>query len=59
MSFLGTDGVTQAEVSTLLELVRLGRLRPVVGGCLPLAQAAEAHRMMESHESCGRLLLTM
>lgn len=59
MSFLGTDGVTLAEVETLLELVRLGRLKPVVGGSLPLAEAARAHRMMESREACGRLVLTM
>jgi len=59
MAFLGTDGVTRAEVRTLLELVRLGRLKPVVGGSLPLARAAEAHRAMESREACGRLVLTM
>lgn len=52
-------GVTRAEVQTLLELVRLGRLRPVLGGSLPLADAARAHRMMESREACGRLVLTM
>ena len=59
MAFLGTDGVTRAEVRTLLELVRLGRLKPVVGGSLPLADAAKAHRLMESREACGRLVLTM
>ncbi|MCW5633467.1 MAG: alcohol dehydrogenase catalytic domain-containing protein [Rubrivivax sp.] len=59
MAFLGTDGVMRAEVQTLLELVRLGRLKPVVGGSLPLAQAAQAHRAMESREACGRLVLTM
>ena len=59
MAFLGTDGVTRAEVQTLLELVRLGRLRPVVGGTLALADAAQAHRMMESREARGRLVLTM
>ena len=59
MSFLGTDGVTRAEVQTLLELVRLGRLRPVVGGSLPLAEAPAAHRMMESRAALGRLVLTI
>ncbi|WP_418321399.1 alcohol dehydrogenase catalytic domain-containing protein [Piscinibacter sakaiensis] len=59
MFFLGTDGVTRAEVHDLLELVRVGRLRPVVGGTLPLAEAARAHGLMESREACGRLVLTM
>ncbi|HRH86988.1 MAG TPA: zinc-binding dehydrogenase [Rubrivivax sp.] len=59
MAFVGTDGVTRAEVQTLLEPVRLGRMKPVVGGRLPLAEAAQAHRAMESRESCGRLVLTI
>jgi acryloyl-coenzyme A reductase len=59
MFFLGTDGVTRAEVEKLLELVRMGRLKPVVGGTLPLAEAARAHALMEARHSCGRLVLTM
>ena len=59
MFFLGTDGVTRAEMESLLELVRLGRLRPVVGDTLPLAEAARAHVLMESREVCARLGLTM
>jgi putative PIG3 family NAD(P)H quinone oxidoreductase len=36
-----------------------GSVRPVIGHTLPLAEAAEAHRLMESGESTGKLLLVV
>lgn len=39
-------------------LVEAGRVRPVVHACLPLAAAAEAHRLMEQGQHVGKLLLT-
>jgi putative PIG3 family NAD(P)H quinone oxidoreductase len=38
-------------------LVAEGTIRPVIGRTLPLAEAAEAHRLMESGESTGKILL--
>jgi len=38
-------------------LIREGKLRLVIGESFPLAQAAEAHRHMESRQSVGKLLL--
>lgn len=38
-------------------LVSDGSVRPVVGTTLPLAEAAEAHRLMESGSSSGKILL--
>jgi NADPH2:quinone reductase len=43
-----------------LELLRLwgeGRLRPVVGATFPLADAAGAHRLVESRGSTGKVVL--
>jgi putative PIG3 family NAD(P)H quinone oxidoreductase len=40
-------------------LVADGTIRPVVGHTLPLAEAAEGHRLMESGESTGKILLVV
>jgi putative PIG3 family NAD(P)H quinone oxidoreductase len=38
-------------------LVTEGTIRPIIGRTLPLAEAAEAHRLMESGESTGKIVL--
>ena len=40
-------------------LVEQGEIRPVIDAHLPLAQAAEAHRRMESGELDGKIVLTV
>lgn len=44
----------QAQVWPLIES---GRIRPVVGTVLPLSEAAQAHRLMESAGHCGKIVL--
>ena len=39
--------------------VEKGQLKPVVHATFPLAEAAEAHRMMEAGEHVGKIVLTM
>ena len=39
--------------------VEQGRLKPVIDSTFPLAQAADAHRRMESGEHIGKIVLTM
>jgi len=51
-------GLTQA-MEELLSLVRAGRLRPVVGGTYPLAEAARAHQDLLSRTTTGKLVLTL
>jgi len=56
-----TNTVAEAErnaaVAEIFGAARAGRLRPVLQAVLPLAQAAEAHRMMDAGEVFGRLAL--
>lgn len=46
----------KAKVWPLLEA---GRLKPVIHTTLPLAEAAEAHRLMESNRHIGKIILTV
>ncbi|MBR9971556.1 NAD(P)H-quinone oxidoreductase [Magnetospirillum sulfuroxidans] len=40
-------------------LVAAGRIRPLIHAVFPLAQAAEAHRLMESNVHVGKIVLTV
>ncbi len=40
-------------------LIESGRVRPVVHAVLPLAEAAQAHRLMEAGQHVGKLVLEM
>jgi NADPH:quinone reductase len=40
-------------------LLESGRVKPVVYATVPLAKAAEAHRLMESSEHVGKIVLTV
>lgn len=44
---------------TVWPLVAEGRLKPVIDTCVPLAEAAEAHRRMEAGEHVGKIVLTV
>ena len=45
----------RAEVWPLLEQ---GRIKPIVYRTFPLEKAADAHRLMESSEHIGKIVLT-
>ena len=40
-------------------LIEAGRIKPVVHATFPLAQAAQAHRLMESSAHIGKIMLTL
>jgi NADPH2:quinone reductase len=48
---------TRQSASRCFALMREGRLKLHIGKTFPLAQAAEAHRLLESRQSTGKLIL--
>ena len=48
---------SMAELEFGLDLVKQGKVRPVLHKTLPLKQVREAHRMIASHEVMGKLAL--
>jgi NADPH:quinone reductase len=49
--------VVREAIGELVPLWREGAIRPVVGAEFPLEQAADAHRLIESRESTGKVVL--
>ena len=46
-------------MTAIADLATDGKLRPVIAGVFPLAQAAEAHKLGETRHVAGKLVLTM
>ncbi|MCS5713429.1 NAD(P)H-quinone oxidoreductase [Herbiconiux sp. CPCC 205716] len=51
--------IIRSVLETVWPLVADGRVRPVIGARFPLAEAAEAHRLMESSAHIGKILLVV
>ena len=49
--------VVREAAHDLLRLWSAGKMRPIVGSTFPLAEAAEAHRLVESRRSSGKVVL--
>ena len=48
-----------AELHEIMRHVEAGRLCPVIDRVLPMDQIAEAHRVLESREAFGKVVLTL
>lgn len=53
----GTRYATRAEIARTMELVRLGRVEPVVGAALPLEELGKALDLARGEEVFGRIVL--
>ena len=57
LEFIGSFATTPEELAEAFRLVDAGKIEPVLAGTLPLAEAAEAHRLLFDRCVTGRLAL--
>ncbi|HEY8208278.1 MAG TPA: zinc-binding dehydrogenase, partial [Myxococcaceae bacterium] len=57
LSLLGSTMGSKADLFQVLRLVEEGKLRPVLDRTLPLAQAADAHRLLAGRAQFGNVVL--
>ena len=57
LQVLGATGGSRSILFRIVELVREGKLRPVLDRVLPLRDAREAHRLLEGRQQFGKLVL--
>lgn len=57
LRIIGSTGSTRKYAQRSLEEAAAGRIRAVVGRVIPLRQAAEAHRLVESNAIIGKIIL--
>jgi NADPH:quinone reductase-like Zn-dependent oxidoreductase len=58
ISLLGSTMGSKGDLFRVLELVEAGKLEPVLDRVLPLAEAAQAHRLLEQRAQFGNVVLT-
>lgn len=59
ITLCGTENASLGDLQHILELIRLGRIKPVISHVLPLAEAARGHRLMADRQHFGRIVLTV
>jgi NADPH:quinone reductase-like Zn-dependent oxidoreductase len=57
VEILGSTMGSKGDLFTVLDHIAANRLRPVIHKILPLARAAEGHRILEAREGFGRVVL--
>lgn len=57
LTMLGTSGTTHKEVKAAFDLVKDGKLTPIIDKTFPLKDAALAHKYMEERRNFGKIVL--
>jgi NADPH:quinone reductase-like Zn-dependent oxidoreductase len=57
LEILGATAGSKSWIFRILQLVQAGKLRPVLDRVFPLADAREAHRVLEQRQQFGKLVL--
>lgn len=57
LQVLGSNGYSKENIATALEYVAQGQCKPVISHVLPLSEAREAERLLESRDFIGKIVL--
>ncbi|MEM0440241.1 MAG: zinc-binding dehydrogenase [Candidatus Caldarchaeum sp.] len=57
LSFIGSYGWNKQDIPHVLQLFHKGLIRPIIHTTYPLSEAAEAHRLMQSDNFFGKIIL--
>jgi NADPH:quinone reductase-like Zn-dependent oxidoreductase len=57
LRLVGSKNASTTELRTVMGMVAEGRLKPVIHAAFPLAEAAAAHRVVDSRELFGKVIL--
>src|SRR6185503_4053152 len=57
LTVTGSKNAPVTELRKVMDLVAQGKLKPVIHRKFPLAEAAEAHRVVDSRELFGKVVL--
>ncbi len=57
LAMFGTSGTTHREISSVFELVKEGKLKPIIDRTFPLKDASLAHKYMEERKNFGKIVL--
>ena len=55
----GKAGIVDAVVNSVWPMIARGSVRPVIGAVYPIESASDAHRLLESGETVGKVILTV
>ena len=56
-TMLGTSGTTHREVKAAFDLVKEGKIKPIIDRTFPLRDASLAHKYMEEKKNFGKIVL--
>ena len=59
LSIYGSTMASKSRLFPILRFLESGQLKPVVGAQLPLAEAAQAHQLLEDRQVFGKVVLTV
>jgi D-arabinose 1-dehydrogenase-like Zn-dependent alcohol dehydrogenase len=59
ISVLATTSTTQSDLALAIDLVKQGKVKPIISQVFPLEKAAQAHRFIETGQQVGRVVLTI